>query len=62
VIRTGEPLEAFYDEQMGWKRLVSGKIEISAIEDCDNDSIITQAPYNITLSHKVHDYLVTLKD
>lgn len=62
VIRTGEPLEAFYDEKMGWKRLVTGKIEISSIAGCDNDSIITKAPYNITLSCMVRDYLAALKD
>jgi hypothetical protein len=53
VIRTGEPIEEFFNEKMGWDRLVSGKIEISSIEGSDNDTIITDEPYNALLSQMV---------
>lgn len=57
VIRTGEPIEEFFNEKMGWDRLVSGKIEISSIDGSDNDTIITDEPYNAILSGMVRDRL-----
>jgi len=57
VIRTGEPLEEFFNEKMGWDRLVSGNIEISSIAGSDNDTIITDEPYNSILAGMVRDRL-----
>jgi hypothetical protein len=42
---------------MGWDRLVSGNIEISSIDGSDNDTIITDEPYNAILSGMVRERL-----
>jgi amino acid adenylation domain-containing protein len=52
IIRTGGPVEdaEFYDEILGWKRLVTGKVEIVQVEGSDNDTIIEDNLYNSQLS------------
>ena len=58
IIRTDEPIEAFYNDSLGWDRLIKGKIKIYVIEGCDNDTIITDEPYNIELSLIIRRSLV----
>jgi thioesterase domain-containing protein len=52
IIRTGGPVEdsEFYDESLGWKRLVKGKVEIVQVEGSDNDTIIEEQQYNSQLA------------
>jgi amino acid adenylation domain-containing protein len=52
IIRTGGPVEdpEFYDDTLGWKRLVKGKVEILQIENSDNDTIIEEEQYNSQLA------------
>lgn len=57
IFRTADPIESYYNEFLGWDRLVDGKIETTVIEGCDNDTIITEEPYNALLSRKVKKYL-----
>jgi len=57
LFRTGEPIDSYFNEYMGWDRLIKGKIEITVIDGCDNDTIITDEPYNAILSQKVREYL-----
>ena len=57
LIRTGEPIEDYFNEYMGWDRLIKGKIETTIIDGSDNDTIITDEPYNVILSLKVKEYL-----
>ncbi len=57
IIRTGEPIEQHFNKQLGWDRLVKGKIETTVINGCDNDTIITDEPYNAILASKVREYL-----
>nr|HMT29415.1 hypothetical protein [Bacteroidia bacterium] len=42
---------------LGWDRLIKGKIETTVIEGCNNDTIITDEPYNVILSLKLKEYL-----
>lgn len=57
IFRTADSIEAFYNEYLGWDRLIKGKIETTIIEGCNNDTIITDEPYNIILSLKLKEYL-----
>jgi acyl carrier protein len=52
IIRTGGPIEdpEFYDDTLGWKRLVKGKVEILQVDGSDNDTIIEDSLYNSQLS------------
>jgi len=52
IIRTGGPVEdaEFYDNTLGWKRLVKGKIEILQVDNSDNDTIIEEEKYNSQLA------------
>ncbi|HEX5001325.1 MAG TPA: amino acid adenylation domain-containing protein [Bacteroidia bacterium] len=50
LFRNNEPIEAFYNDKLGWDRLVQGEITCDVIDGCDNDTIITDEPYNIELS------------
>jgi amino acid adenylation domain-containing protein len=45
LIKTGEEVAKHYDDTLGWKRLISGKIEMHKIEGSDNDTIITHKEY-----------------
>ncbi|MBL0343533.1 MAG: hypothetical protein IPP71_23355 [Bacteroidetes bacterium] len=57
IFRTSDPIEAFFDESLGWKRLITGTIETTVIDGCNNDTIITDEPYNAILSIKLKEYL-----
>lgn len=57
VVRSGEPSEKGYNEKMGWDRLVSGQIEIRSVAGSDNDTIITDEPYNVELSSIFREFL-----
>jgi len=57
IIRTNEPIENYFNEFLGWDRLVTGKIETTVIDGSDNDTIITDEPFNTILSLKVKEYL-----
>ncbi len=57
IFRTADPIEAFYNEYLGWDRLIKGKIETTIIEGCNNDTIITDEPYNVVVSLKLKEYL-----
>jgi thioesterase domain-containing protein len=57
IFRTSEPIEKYFNDQMGWDRLVSGTIETTIIPGSDNDTIITDEPYNVILSQQVKAYL-----
>ena len=52
IIRTGGPVEdsEFYDDTLGWKRLVKGRVEILQVENSDNDTIIEEEKYNSQLA------------
>ncbi|MDQ3050719.1 MAG: amino acid adenylation domain-containing protein [Bacteroidota bacterium] len=62
IIRTGEPIEQHFNKYLGWDRLVKGKIETTIINGSDNDTIITDEPYNSILAHKVMEYLENTDD
>ena len=57
IFRTADPIEDFYNEYLGWDRLVTGSINTVIIEGCDNDTIITEEPYNIILSEAIREHL-----
>jgi aspartate racemase len=57
IFRNSGPVEYPYNEYLGWDRLVSGSIRHHIIEGSDNDTIITDEPYNAVLSCIVRDYL-----
>jgi thioesterase domain-containing protein len=57
IFRTADPIEDFYNENLGWDRLITGKIETVIIEGCDNDTIITDEPFNTILSLSVKSFL-----
>lgn len=57
VVRSGEPIEKDYNEKMGWDRLVAGQIEIRSVAGSDNDTIITDEPYNVELSAVFREFL-----
>lgn len=57
IIRNALPIEYPYNEFLGWDRLIKGSIETTIIEGSDNDTIITDEPYNVILSLKVKEYL-----
>jgi amino acid adenylation domain-containing protein len=57
IIRSDEPIADFYEEDLGWKRLVKGDINVHVIYGCDNDTIITDEPYNAELSLIVKQYI-----
>lgn len=57
IFRTADPIEAFYNEHLGWDRLIKGKIETTIIEGCNNDTIITDEPFNVIVSLKLKEYL-----
>jgi amino acid adenylation domain-containing protein len=61
IIRTDEPIEDFYNENLGWDRLIRGQIRSHIIEGCDNDTIITDHPYNMKLSVIIRDHLRALE-
>jgi len=50
LFRNNEPIEAFYNTELGWDRLVKGAITCDVIAGCDNDTIITDEPFNVELS------------
>lgn len=52
VIQAGNEVEdpEFYDNTLGWKRLVKGKIEIAKVAGSNNDTIIEDSLYNSQLS------------
>ncbi|MBK9049054.1 MAG: amino acid adenylation domain-containing protein [Bacteroidetes bacterium] len=62
IFRTADPIEAFYNETLGWDRLVTGKIETTIIEGCNNDTIITDEPYNAIMALKIKEYLAGRAD
>jgi len=57
IIRSDEPIADFYEEDLGWERLVKGDIKVHVISGCDNDTIITDEPYNSELSLIVKQYI-----
>ncbi len=57
IIRTDEPIDPYFNDVLGWDRLIKGKITSYVIAGCDNDTIITDAPYNIELAQIVRDHL-----
>lgn len=57
IFRTADPIEEFYNEYLGWDRLISGKIETTVIAGCNNDTIITDEPYNAIMAVKIREYL-----
>lgn len=61
IIRTDEPIEDLYNDVLGWDRLVKGEIRSHVIEGCDNDTIITDHPYNKELSLIIRDNLRRLE-
>lgn len=52
IVRAGGPVEdpEFYDETIGWKKWVNGKIEVVQIEGSNNDTIIEEEQYNSQLA------------
>lgn len=62
IFRTADPIEEFYNEHLGWDRLISGKIETTVIEGCNNDTIITDEPYNAIMAVKIREYLERRND
>lgn len=52
AIRAGGPIEdpEFYDDTLGWKRLVKGSVDIVQVEGSNNDTIIEDDLYNSQLS------------
>ena len=45
LVKTGDEVAKHYDETLGWKRLISGNIEMHIVPESDNDSIITTETY-----------------
>ena len=62
IFRTADPIEEFYNEYLGWDRLITGKIETTVIAGCNNDTIITDEPYNAIMAVKIREYLERRKD
>jgi amino acid adenylation domain-containing protein len=57
IYRTSDPIEDNYNEHLGWDRLIKGVIHTTVISGCDNDTIITDEPYNVTLSTRIKEHL-----
>lgn len=59
VIKTGGPVEdpEFYDNTLGWQRLVNGKVEMMQVEDSNNDTIIENNLYNSQLAQFIKNKL-----
>ena len=59
IIQAGTEVEdpEFYDETLGWKRLVKGKIEIAKVAGSNNDTIIEDNLYNSQLSNLIKNKL-----
>lgn len=52
IVRAGGPVEdpEFYDETIGWKKWVNGKIEVVQVEGSNNDTIIEEEQYHSQLA------------
>ncbi len=52
IVRAGGPVEdpEFYDETIGWKKWVTGKIEVVQVEGSNNDTIIEEEQYHSQLA------------
>jgi thioesterase domain-containing protein len=52
IVRVGGTVEdsEFYDETIGWKKWVNGKIEVVQVEGSNNDTIIEEEQYHSQLS------------
>ena len=61
LIKTGEEVAKHYDETLGWKRLISGEIEMHQITGSDNDTIITHKEYYTQLAQYLNQAINQIK-
>lgn len=59
IVRAGGPVEdpEFYDETIGWKKWVTGKIKVVQIEGSNNDTIIEEEQFNSQLCRFIREEL-----
>lgn len=60
LVKTGDEVAKHYDETLGWKRLISGNIEMHIVPESDNDSIITTEKYYHQLGALLNEKLSAL--
>ncbi len=60
IYRTDDPIEKHFNEHLGWDRLVKGGIYTTIVPGSDNDTIITDEPFNVLLSKSIGDHLHNL--
>jgi thioesterase domain-containing protein len=63
VVRAGGPVEdpEYYDETLGWKRLVKGQIRLAQVEGSNNDTIVERTEYNSRLAALIREQLESEK-
>jgi hypothetical protein len=55
LVRTGEEVAKYYDDYLGWQRLINGKINLYVVPGSTNDSIITEEQYFSQLGKILND-------